>query len=67
MQSNDLKPTETPARVLDSDGQQIGTYQRSAETPDGPMLLIERDCRFGGGTIVVPEKEAGEPEHGDWG
>lgn len=66
MQSNDLKPTETPARVLDSDGQQIGTYQRSAETPDGPMLLIERDSRFGGGTIVVSAKEAGEPERGAW-
>ena len=45
-------------RVLDADGQTVGIYQRSVNTPNGALLLITRGERFGGGTIVVPEREA---------
>jgi osmotically-inducible protein OsmY len=54
-----------PTKVLDSDGQQVGTYQRSVATPDGAMLLIAREERFGGGTIVVPAREA-DAQDGAW-
>lgn len=54
-----------PARVLDTDGHHIGTYQRSLDTPDGEMLLIAREIRLGGGTIVVPAREADEAD-GVW-
>ena len=54
-----------PTKVLDADGQQIGTYQRSVDTPDGDMVLIAREERLGGGTIVVPAREAGESD-GAW-
>ena len=47
-----------PTQVLDADGQQVGTYQRSINTPDGEMLLIAREERFGSGTIVVPAHQA---------
>jgi hypothetical protein len=48
--------------VLDTDGQQIGTYERTVDTPDGAMMLIARAEQLGGGTIVVPASEAGEPD-----
>jgi len=51
-----------PTQVLDADGQPVGTYQRSVDTPDGEMMLIAREERLGGGTIVVPAREAGEPD-----
>jgi hypothetical protein len=51
-----------PTQVLDTDGQPVGEYQRTVETPDGGMMLIVRDERLGGGTIVVPAREAGEPD-----
>lgn len=54
-----------PTQVLDADGQQVGTFQRSVDTPDGEMMLITREERLGGGTIVVPAREAGEPD-GAW-
>jgi len=47
-----------PTKVLGGNGQQVGTYQRSVDTPDGEMLLIAREERLGGGTIVVPAHEA---------
>ena len=37
-----------PTKVLDANGQQVGTYQRSVDTPDGALLLIAREERFGG-------------------
>ena len=52
-------------QVFDTDGQQVGTYQRSVDTPDGEMLLIAREERLGGGTIVVPAREAGASD-GAW-
>jgi len=51
-----------PIQVFDVDGQQIGTYQRSIDTPDGAMLLIARENPLGGGTIVVPGREADKTE-----
>ncbi len=51
-----------PTRVLDMEGQSIGEYQRSVDSPDGGMLLIGREERLGGGTIVVPARAAGEPD-----
>jgi hypothetical protein len=54
-----------PIPVLDIDGRQAGTYQRSIETPDGEMLLIAREDPLGGGTIVVPAREADKPD-GVW-
>jgi hypothetical protein len=32
------------------------------DTPDGKMMLIAREARLGGGTIVVSAREAGEPD-----
>ena len=52
-------------QVLDTDGQQVGTYQRNVDTPDGEMMLIAREERLGGGTIVVPGFEADESD-GTW-
>lgn len=46
-----------PAEVLDSNGQRIGTYQRTIESQEGEMILISRDDRFGGGTIVASAYE----------
>lgn len=54
-----------PTEVVDTDGQPIGTYQRSIDTPDGGILLIARAERLGGGTIVVPACEARETD-GAW-
>ncbi len=54
-----------PTQVLDSDGQPIGKYQSSVDTRDGEMLLIARDEQFGGGTIVIPAREADERD-GEW-
>jgi BON domain len=54
-----------PTPVLDANGQQVGTYQRSVDTPDGEMMLVTREERLGGGTIVVPAREVGEPD-GAW-
>lgn len=54
-----------PTQVLGADGQQVGTYQRTVDTPDGEMMLIAREERLGGGTIVMPASEAGEP-NGAW-
>jgi hypothetical protein len=54
-----------PIQVLDIDGQQAGTYRRSVDTPDGAMLLIARKENLGGGTIVVPAREADEQD-GAW-
>ncbi len=51
-----------PSQVFDADGEQIGTYQRIVETPDGEMLLIAREEQFGGGTIVVSARAAGKPD-----
>ena len=51
-----------PTQVFDEAGQQIGTYQRSIGTPDGQMMLIARDERLGGGTIVVPERQVDEKD-----
>jgi Ca2+-transporting ATPase len=51
-----------PTQVLDADGQPVGTYQRSVDTPDGEMMLIAREERLGGGTIVVSAREVGEPD-----
>lgn len=51
-----------PIQVIDEAGQQVGTYQRSVGTPDGQMMLIARDERLGGGTIVVPERQAEEQD-----
>ena len=51
-----------PTQVIDMDGQQVGTYQPSVDTPDGEMILIAREERLGGGTIVVPAREAGTPD-----
>ncbi|MFT5365739.1 MAG: hypothetical protein ACI8V2_000680 [Candidatus Latescibacterota bacterium] len=44
-------------QVLDAKGQQVGTYLSSHDTPDGEMMLIAREGRFGGGRIVVPASE----------
>ena len=49
-----------PTQVFDSEGQCVGTYQRSIGTPDGQMMLIDRNERLGGGTIVVPERQVDE-------
>jgi hypothetical protein len=49
-----------PTQVLDSEGQYVGTYRCSIDTPDGQMMLIARDERLGGGTIVVSERQAEE-------
>jgi hypothetical protein len=54
-----------PTQVFDTEGQQVGTYQRSVDTPDGGMILIAREEQFGGGTIVVPAREADETD-GAW-
>ncbi len=54
-----------PTPVLDADGQQAGTYLRGVDTPDGEMMLIARDERLGGGTIVVPERQA-DAADGAW-
>ncbi len=51
-----------PTDVFDSTGQLIGTYQRSIQTTDGKVMLVTRDERFGGGTIVLSAHEAGDPE-----
>jgi hypothetical protein len=51
-----------PTEVLDADGQQVGTYQRSVDMPDGEMMLIARKECLGGGTIAVPACEASEPD-----
>jgi hypothetical protein len=51
-----------PTQVIDGAGQQVGMYQRSVGTPDGQMMLIARDERLGGGTIVVPERQAEEQD-----
>ena len=51
-----------PTQVVDEAGQQVGTYQRSVGTPDGQMMLVARDERLGGGTIVVPERQAEEQD-----
>ena len=51
-----------PTQVFDSEGQCVGTYQRSIGTPDGQMMLIDRNERLGGGTIVVPERQAEEQD-----
>ncbi len=54
-----------PTQVLDADGQEVGTYQRSIDTPNGEMMLIARAERSGGGTIVVPARQA-SVEDGAW-
>jgi|GEM_PF-1796407 len=54
-----------PTQVLDVDGQQVGMYLHSVDTPDGEMLLIARERSLGGDTIVVPAREADE-EDGAW-
>lgn len=54
-----------PTQVLDADGQQAGTYLRGVDTPDGEMMLIARAGRLGGGTIVVPARQAGAAD-GAW-
>lgn len=46
------------AEVLDVDGQQVGIFKNKVDTPDGEMLLVARGDRFGGGTIVVPARQA---------
>ena len=43
-----------PTQAFDRDGQQVGTYLRSIDTPDGEMLLIAREERLGGGSVVTP-------------
>lgn len=54
-----------PTQVFDTNGQQVGTYRRSVDTPDGEMLLIARDNRLGGDTIVLPRAQASESD-GTW-
>lgn len=54
-----------PIQVFDADKQQVGTYQRSVDTPDGEMLLIAREERLGGGTIVVPAREVDKQDN-EW-
>ncbi len=51
-----------PTQVLDWDGRQVGTFQRSVNTADGEMLMIARDERLGGGTIVISAHNAGQPD-----
>lgn len=51
-----------PTQVLDWNGEQAGTYLRRVDTPDGALLLIARDERLGGGTIVILAHNAGEPD-----
>jgi len=53
----DLQSTQ----VLDIEGHLAGTYQHSVNTDDGELMLIARDERLGGGTIVMSAREAGEP------
>ena len=45
-------------QVMDADGQTAGTYRRTVDTPEGKVMLIARDERLGGGTIVVPARDA---------
>ena len=54
-----------PTQVLDTDGKRVGTYQRAVDTPDGEAILIAREERLGGGTIVVPGRE-GDESDGTW-
>lgn len=54
-----------PTPVLDADGQQVGTYLRGVNTPDGEMMLITREEQLGGGTIVVPAHQASLAD-GQW-
>ncbi len=56
-----------PVQVFDWDEQQVGTYQRSVDTPDGEMLLIAREERLGGGTIVMPMADVKQDDKtGSW-
>jgi osmotically-inducible protein OsmY len=45
-----------PTPVLDVDGHQAGTYQRSVDTPDGAMLLIAREENLGGRPVSSEEE-----------
>jgi hypothetical protein len=50
-----------PTQVFDVDGGRIGTYWRRVHTRDGEMMLVTRDERLGGGTIVMAERQSGAP------
>lgn len=49
-------------QVTDFNGKLIGTYVRSVNSEMDELLLVERQERLGGGTIVVPMPKAGPPD-----
>jgi fructose-bisphosphate aldolase class I len=49
--------TVTPILVFDLDGNRIGTFQRTVQSDDGELVMIARDKRLGGGTIIVSARE----------
>jgi len=52
------------SQVFDEDGQDIGSFLESIYTRDGDMILIDRDSRYGGGTIVVSAAQATQSKSG---
>jgi hypothetical protein len=51
-----------PRPVLGANGDLVGNVLSSEDTSDGEMVLVARDERLGGGTIVLSTVQAGEPD-----
>jgi hypothetical protein len=56
---------EHAGRLIDAEGQEIGSYLRPLVTPEGEAVLVQRAERLGGGTIVLPARDLEESD-GRW-